>query len=105
MRITKTPIDEGDAKWREVVWCEVASGSRSSTAGQSLPMTGAEQCPQTSPAEAMACCALTPTGPCVGHRSRKPNMLIADDANVEVAGVDVKWCGVMWCGVVWDIVV
>ena len=49
--------------------------------------------------------ALTPTGPCVGHRSRKPNMLIADDANVEVAGVDVKWRGVMWCGVVWDIVV
>jgi hypothetical protein len=41
--------------------------------------------------------ALTPTGPCVGHRSRKPNMLIADDANLEVAGEDVliseEWCG------------
>ena len=33
--------------------------------------------------------ALTPTGPCVGHRSRKTNMLFADDANLEVAGVDV----------------
>ena len=49
--------------------------------------------------------ALTPTGPCVGHRSRKTNILFADDAYLEVAGVDVKWCGVMWCDVVWDIVV
>ena len=40
--------------------------------------------------------ALTPTGPCVGHRSRKPNMLIADDANLEVAGEDVLISELVW---------
>ena len=40
--------------------------------------------------------ALTPTGPCVGHRSRKPNMLITDDANLEVAGEDVLISELVW---------
>ena len=40
--------------------------------------------------------ALTPTGPCVGHRSRKPNMLFADDANLEVAGEDVLISELVW---------